>query len=360
MVKSFPNISFSVAIFSGEVKSRMPKTLNSINSINIQTYSNIQKILINGGSPPHQTSELINNGANLVNWVVIDFPIDTMEAQTGPSHKWNGQAALHASTGDYFFSMNDDDFLQEDFFERMAKLFIKYPTAVSGMGLPIVYDYDSNSFGTKPICIDKKGNLRPEFEPGIEVVKKIFFSDRNSYQPCLGFQPVFKINLVRDVATTIFDNGFPDYSSYFQVVARGDAVFDSKALMYWGKHSSQNNVIMTNRNHNQPHYAKKFQSYSKVNRSVFNKYLPEFKKESKRIKKYFKKTTILATLHSLKYIYNVRLKSRNRSFSIVNLSGLSKREFFLLTHLWILITNPVQTGNWFIKKFCQNKVKYRS
>ena len=40
-------------------------TIKSIESINNQSYKNLQKILVNGGSPPHQTAELLNSGVNL-------------------------------------------------------------------------------------------------------------------------------------------------------------------------------------------------------------------------------------------------------------------------------------------------------
>lgn len=36
----------TVAIFSGEVESRISYLIKSINSINMQTYSNLQKILV--------------------------------------------------------------------------------------------------------------------------------------------------------------------------------------------------------------------------------------------------------------------------------------------------------------------------
>ena len=345
-------ISFSAVVLSGEVQSRIPKTVKCINSISDQTYTNIQKILVNGGSPPHQTKDLIVQGANLSGWTIIDFPIDTMEAHTKGTHRWTGQAALHASAGEYFFSMNDDDFLHKDFFEKMAKLFKKYPTAISGMGLPIVYDYDSNSFGTKPSCRDSKNNPRPEFEAGIEIVRKIFFSARNHYQPGLGFQPVFKTQFMRNVSETIFDSGFPDFSSYFQVVARGDAVFDSEALMYWGKHSNQHNVRMTNRNYWQPHYAKELKRISKINKSVFKNYLPHNKDDLKRINKFFNQLIILLTLHALKLKIKsgVTLKNKIKLDKNQDNQEFYDKKFPWLNHFFILVTNPFPMIEWFIKK----------
>lgn len=351
-------ISFSAVVLSGEVRSRIPKTVKCINSISRQTYTNVQKILINGGSPPHQTNDLIEQGANLSGWKIIDFPIDTMEAQTKGTHRWNGQAALLASTGEYFFSMNDDDFIHEDFFEKMAKLFKKYPTAISGIGLPIVYDHDSNSFSEKPLCIDSEKKPRPEFEAGIEVVRKIFFSARNQYQPCLGFQPIFKTQSVRDVSETIFSSGFPDFSSYFQVVARGDAVFDSEALMYWGKHSNQHSTKMTNRNYWQPHYAQEFKSILKINTLVFKNYLPHYKNDLKKINKFFNQLIILQTLHAIKLKIKSIAGIKNKKNIVKNQNNQEfyDKKFPWMSHFYILVTNPFSLIKWCIKKV-SNKCK---
>lgn len=93
----------SAAILSGEVHSRLSYVKKSIDSLNAQSYPYMQKILVNGGNPPHQTELLIKSGLDLQEWTIIDFPIDTMEADKSPSHKFTGAAALLASSGEFFF-----------------------------------------------------------------------------------------------------------------------------------------------------------------------------------------------------------------------------------------------------------------
>lgn len=332
----------TVAILSGEVNSRQTKILKSIESINNQTYKSLQKILVNGGNPPHQTELLQHLGADLSGWIIIDFPIDTMEIHRGTStHKWTGQAALNAASGEYFFSMNDDDFLEIDFFEKIVKLFKKYPSAISGMGVPIYYYYDTDTYGSYKIPTDKNGNIRPEYESGLEVTKKIFFEKSQTYQRVIGFQPVSKTSKLRDVSTTFFSHGFPDTSSYFQLVSRGPAVFDSTALMYWGKHSSQHNLRASDRHYWFGSYKEDFTQYSKINCEIFKTYLPSNKSEVKKIKKFYKRLLIFSSLLALNSRFSHKVNKNELDYkSNENYNG-EPVKFPVALHLKIVLGGPI-------------------
>jgi len=71
--------------------------------------------------------------------------------------------------------MNDDDFLANDFFTKIINLLEKYPSAIAGIGLPKLFDYETQEFGKIWQPRDKLGNTRSEFESGYDVVRKIFF-----------------------------------------------------------------------------------------------------------------------------------------------------------------------------------------
>ncbi len=347
-------IGFTAAVLSGELRNRLDKTAKSINSLNNQTHKNLQKILVNGGSPPHQTQELLASGINLDGWTILDFPIDAMDISAGWStHRWNGQAALHATEKEFFFAMNDDDFLSSDFFERIAKLFSKYPSAVTGMGLSVSYYHETDEFGTIPLLDPYDINngsyvlswkSRPECEPGIDLVRKTFFIQKYDYNPNSGFQPVCRTDLVRDVAQYFFsEGGHPDYSSYFQMVVRGDTVFDPEALMYWGKHSGQDHFKMRYKHFWFCSYKELFRMASRNNTMVFKRLLPENLSDAKKIKRYFNQILVSASLLAILDRYSVvsRLRGKGYKPSQFKENIPVGVKFPLFRHLLIAFKNPI-------------------
>lgn len=332
-------IGFSVAILSGEIRNRIPMTIKSIESINNQSYKNLQKILVNGGSPPHQTAELVDSRVNLDGWKILEFPIDAMDAENNWNmQRWNGLAALHAANKEFFFTMNDDDFISPDFFEKIAFLLNKYPSADTAMGLRVQFDHKSNLSATPTYPRNKNGDARPEFEAGIDVVREIFFRNNLGYGPSLGFQPVCRTNLVREAGPGFFYTGiFPDCSSYFQVVSRGNMVFEKSAIMYWGIHESQDHNKWDNKNYWFALHEKIYMDALKNNLSVFKKYSPNNSHDLKNIKKYF-----------LKRIVSVSLFALTHYFSIENLLKSIRRKripehynFPVTRHLLIILKRPI-------------------
>lgn len=167
--------SFTIVVFSGEVRSRLSMTAKCINSINDQNYCNLQKILVNGGSPPHQTSELADLGVILDDWTILDFPVDCMDIDNNWStHRWNGAAALHIANKDFFFALNDDDFISSNFLASINDAFNEYPRAGSAMGLRITFDHKTKTYGEKRIPKNLDGHVRPRVEPGINLVRELF------------------------------------------------------------------------------------------------------------------------------------------------------------------------------------------
>jgi glycosyltransferase involved in cell wall biosynthesis len=339
------DVGFSIAILSGEMRNRLDFTKAAIDSFNNQTYRNIQKILVNGGSPPHQTNELLDRGAKLDDWTILDFPIDAMDFKSGwTGHRWNGQAALHAAEKNYFFTMNDDDFIAPDFFEKIAIGLTKYPNAGSAMGMGSLYINESSRIKKFPRPKDKNNIDRPELEPGIEVVRKIFFSNKKisdpPYHPCIGFQPVFKTELARDVSDTLFSSGgFPDNSSYFQVVAREHSLFIFDAKFYWRIHSAQDGrTVAKNFFWNLTH-KEHLTRFMQSNLYVFSKYFPNNHKDKKNIKKYFKQAIVTESLIAISQFYSISrlIKGKGKSLLIDRPPGAN---FPLWGHLRIILRHP--------------------
>jgi hypothetical protein len=331
--------SFTVAIFSGELLNRIPMTIKCIDSINNQTFTNLQKILVNGGNPPHQTELLLNAGVKLDDWDILDFPIDAMDIENNWNlHRWNGAAALHAATKDFFFAMNDDDFLELDFFERISILLDKHPSAETAMGLRVTYNHETGLYGKIGHPQKTNGSARPVFESGIEVVRELFFNENLRYGPSLGFQPVCKTSLIREIGPTFFYKGFyPDCSPYFQIVSRTNMVFDSKALMYWGRHGHQDSLKWDENNYWTGSHEKVYTQFSKHNIKVFSKYLPNNIADIKNIEKYFARRIVSASLFAITRHY--RLTTIFKSSKLSKLDN-SRLKFPLLKHVSIIIKRP--------------------
>ena len=336
---------FTVAVFSGELRSRLSMTIKSINSINEQTHGNLQKILVNAGTPPHQTKELIDAGVRLEDWTILDFPIDCMDIKNNNwlAHRWNGAAALNVANKEFFFTLNDDDFLASDFFARISQLLQKYPKARTAMGLRVPYHHDSGNFGQIVLPRNKKGAVRPECEPGIDLVREIFFRENLGYGPSLGFQPVCDTNLVREIGSDFFYKGFyPDCGPYFQLVSRFDTVFDSKAYMYWGLHENQDHKKWEVNNYWYCAHEKVYSDFMKFNVEVFKYHLPDYPRDVKSIEKYFKTRIVSTSLLSISNRYYSRNFQKPPKLNMVIEKSI---KFPVFRHLLIVLKKPIISLN---------------
>jgi glycosyltransferase involved in cell wall biosynthesis len=323
-------------------------TLKSIDSLNKQTYENVEKILVNANTPPHQTKTLIEMGANLTDWKIIDFPIDSMnlDPRSQLSHHLTGQAALFNSTGDFFFSLNDDDFIDRDYFLFFAKLFSKYSNAVSGMGLVIPYFHQIKKSGNLHLPVDKNLDPRPVIESGIDAVRKIFNAREQRYQLTLGVQPILRRDYAQEVSKYMFGSGgFPDTSTYFQVVVRGDTVFSYDSIFYWGRHDNRQSSKYSDQHYWEAICERDFKNFSEINVKVFTSFYPNSRKDVKMIKTFFKRQLIESSIIAFsKWRKNNLIfakKSENATNNETRLNSHRFTKFPFLKHLKIVLKHPV-------------------
>jgi hypothetical protein len=329
---------FTVAVFSGELRSRLAMTIKCINSINDQTHQNLQKILVNGGSPPHQTKELIDAGVSLDDWTILDFPIDCMDIKENNwnAHKWNGAAALNIANKEFFFAINDDDFIANDFFTRISRLLLKHPRAKTAIGLRVPFYHNSGRYGQITLPRNKEGGTRPEYEPGINPVREIFFRGNLGYGPSLGFQPICDTKAIREIGPSFFYKGFyPDCGPYFQIVSRFDMVFDPEAYMYWGIHENQDHKKWEVNNYWYCAHEKVYTEFMKDNIAIFRKNLPDNLKDIKCIEKYFK-TRIVSTS-----FFAMTSRYLRRSFPTAPKRYPKPIKFPIFKHCFIILKRPL-------------------
>jgi hypothetical protein len=331
-------------------------TTRCINSINSQSYKNLQKILVNAGSPPHQTQDLKLNGAKLDDWIILEFPIDCMDMEDSwQSQRWNGKAALHITNGNYFFALNDDDFLSNDFFSKIAKNLLIYPDAGAAIGLRVEFNHSTEQFGMKTLPLDSYGNPRPIYESGLNVVRELFFKNNLAYGPSLGFQPVLKTELIKEIGPNFFYKGFyPDHASYFQIVSRTNIIFDYSAEMYWGIHEDQDHNKWDEKIYWKCNHENVFKSFMNENYKIFKVHHPENSIDLRNLRKYYKTKIVSYSLFAITSRYkNLKKLAPN----IKKSKSPHDLKFPLFKHLRVLVKRPIILFQIIVKVFYRKLLK---
>jgi hypothetical protein len=328
-------------------------TTKSLNSINDQSFKNIQKILVNRGKQERDLIQLRDIGALTSDWQVINFPdfcIDNSILEAAYCIKV--KSALAAANGEFFFGMNDDDFLAPDFFERMSVLFNKYPDAISGVGLMNRYFYADSKIISAPVDPDNKDDWRsrPEFEDGINVFRKVYMEHNYFYNPNPGFAYVCKTDKIREVESSYFYGaGYPDNSCVIQVVSRGKTVFDPNAHMYWGRHAYQEHINYDVRHYWECFYKPFLFTISNINTEFMRKFHPNLIYETKAIKKFFKHQLIDASMAAIT-IFLIKKKYIRRENLALSQLYESEQKFPLLRHTLIIFSSPFYLFRIILKK----------
>ena len=124
-------ISIIIAVYNTE--KYIEKCLKSIMN---QTYKNIEIIVVNDCSKD-KSLEIINKLKKKDDRIVII----NNEENKGLSYSRN--VAMKTATGDYFGFIDSDDYIPEDYYEKMINLMIKEKTNVCVCDIKLVYENDN-------------------------------------------------------------------------------------------------------------------------------------------------------------------------------------------------------------------------
>ena len=215
--------------------------VQSIESIQNQTYVNTELIIIDNGS----TGTISKYVSNLF---LTNPQIKLLRASTNQYDPYAGDrnplvdlwnAGLFSSVGDYVFFQSYDDLLSPNYVESMVKLFKENSKCVSAspMVSSIDTDGDINIEFTRLL---KASNQRSRYESGIELAQKKM---RN----------IHMINspgalLAQKSEAVINFGGFDslnDLTQIFRFAIHGDVGFDPQAMLFWRHHELQTNKNQT-------------------------------------------------------------------------------------------------------------------
>lgn len=271
---------FSAAIFTGGPK-RPELTARAIDSINNQSFGDIQKILVNNGrstTEVQQIFELINRPNRISEWTILSVPQNTYIPED-PRSVYNvpGQLLLSNLNSSFTWIQNDDDYIEIDFFERMHTNLLLSDKIVMCSGIPYKSLHNSNEIiPPDPTCFQG----RPLIESGQKLFNKVIILGDGIYDHNPGFASVIKTDLLRLAGTDFFCGGLMEYPSILQIASAGKVIFDREARIFLGSHPNQQRIEWTrlhiltgnlyrdmrNKMKHNYHGAKKTGSFSTLNR----------------------------------------------------------------------------------------------
>jgi glycosyltransferase involved in cell wall biosynthesis len=148
------------------------------------------------------------------------------------SYCWN--AGLKYSKGEFIAVLNDDDYVSNNYVEKMVNLFLENPKCITAAPQPVSVDQGLN---TKTELI----NTRDRFMSGFELAKNLLSGNKNSLITATGGIMCYRKSSL--FKTGGFDT-IADWSQIFKHSVLGDTGYDSDAKLYWRHHAEQSNRVM--------------------------------------------------------------------------------------------------------------------
>ena len=212
----------------------------AVAAIGRQTYKNLEIILINNGTDS-ESIDYLEEVAGIDKRVKLVHFKDNVYSPDDPGKYIDicFNAALEIATGDYIWCQSDDDFIGDDYAERMIALFLDNPECTTAAGFAVSIDGEGKPNG---IAHDHP-NVRPRYMPGHEM----------ALASALGKSTLFGapgciFTVKRDAL--INAGGFRqplEYCHLFGLVPFGITGFDDTAKLYWRHHEGQLNKEATSR-----------------------------------------------------------------------------------------------------------------
>ena len=212
----------------------------SVESLQRQTHSNIEIILINNGGTQETLDFLRDVAASDNRIVVVNFE-ENQFSWDDPGIVidvcWN--AGLAKATGEYVWIQNDDDILADDYAEKMVALFQNNSECTTAAGLPVSMGDDGQ---VNPVELSEN-NVRSRYTPGYELALDQIFGTRTMFSA-----PGTIFTIKRDVLLEAggYHKAIED-SHLYGIVPFGVTGFDPRALFYWRNHKAQLNKQLSSK-----------------------------------------------------------------------------------------------------------------
>lgn len=148
-------------------------------------------------------------------------------------------AALKEATGDFVWYQSDDDYVSENYAEKMVALFRENPDCVTAAGLTVAVDAGGRRLDPEP----RRSNYRPRFMPGRILAQDVLRGGRAMFSAP---GTIFTIRREALVKAGGYHRAV-ELSQLYGIVPFGATGFDETAVLYWRRHEGQLNKQLSAR-----------------------------------------------------------------------------------------------------------------
>ncbi|HAZ07876.1 MAG TPA: hypothetical protein DCZ01_04975 [Elusimicrobia bacterium] len=148
-------------------------------------------------------------------------------------------AALEEAAGDFVWYQSDDDYVSDDYAERMVSLFIENPDCVTAAGLPVAVDEGGRRLDPEP----RRSNYRPRFMPGRILAQDVLRGGRTMFGAP---GTIFTVRREALLKAGGYHRAI-ELSQLYGIVPFGVTGFDETAVLYWRRHEGQLNKQLSAR-----------------------------------------------------------------------------------------------------------------
>jgi len=209
----------------------------AVSRLRAQTHERQEIILVNNAGTPETVEALGELKASDSRIKIVEFT-ENQFSYDDPLMMLDTclNAGLKAATGDFVWYQADDDFIAEDYAERMIKLFEERPECITAAGLPVCVD------GSGKIVQEKRtSNFRPRFMDGKDLALAILRGDRSKFDAA---GTIFTIRREALLNAGGYHRSL-EVSQLYGILPFGMTGFDEKAEFYWRRHEGQLNTTLT-------------------------------------------------------------------------------------------------------------------
>lgn len=212
----------------------------AVEALRRQTYKNLEIILVDNAATPATKKCLLEAAAADPRVKLLRFETNQYSADD-PLMMLDTclNAALKEATGDFVWYQADDDYLADDYAEKMVALFHGNADCVTASGRSVAVDEKGRRLDPEP----RKSNFRPRYMDGRELAQDYLRGGRRLFS-----EPGTIFTVRRDAL--IKAGGFHrsiELSQLYGIVPFGIAGFDETAVQYWRRHEGQLNKALSAR-----------------------------------------------------------------------------------------------------------------
>lgn len=206
----------------------------AVEALRRQTYKRLEIILVDNAAAPANKEYLREAAAADPRVKLVRFETNQYSHED-PLMMLDTclNAALKEATGDYVWYQADDDYIADDYAEKMVALFLGNPDCVTASGLSVAVDEKGRRLDKEP----RRSNHRPRYMEGLALAQDYLRGGRTVFS-----EPGTIFTVRRDVL--IKAGGFHrsiELSQLYGIVPFGVAGFDETAVLYWRRHEGQLN-----------------------------------------------------------------------------------------------------------------------